>query len=357
MSFLDFLSLNWALIIVAITIVVVLLTTIQFSRRTSISLFITTFLILLLSVVNYIETYLGTLTTFNIWRAVLTAIKYSIPPFVLAQVGLVIFDSKSKLRFLAYIPGLLLLILCLVSISTGIVFYFTDTNSFQRGPLGYSPFIVDGLGLAFLIYCIVRKGIMSYEDIVPIAFIGLCSIFAIVSPLVLQDSFEQWVPTTIAVGVLVYCIFLLQQLTKRDPMTKLLNRQTYYNDIEKKENLTKVVIFIDMNGLKKINDSEGHVAGDNAILKLSECLIKSTRYADRVYRIGGDEFIIFSRNKDNESVDSLINRIKTSIKDAGVSASIGYCVVENGMSYDEAYKKADEMMYIEKNEYYKTLDE
>ena len=356
MSFEGYLAFNWPLVLIVVAIIVVVNTTVLFSKRYLYCLLISALLILSLSIVDYIENYLSNLESFTIWRSILTAFKYSLLPFVLS------FAGYSKNRFswkgvlLTHGPAILFLILCFVSIPTGIVFGFnTNNNSFIRGPLGYLPFIVPILYLGFLIFLEVKGGKRGFDDLLPIISIAVFASLATILPLFLDSVFERWVYTTIAVGLLMYCIFQLQQISKHDALTGLLNRQTYYHDVSKHVNGIKCIISIDMNGLKIVNDTDGHEAGDKALVNIAKALIEATSTKERVYRMGGDEFIVLSK-RNKEDVEILVDRIRLKMKENKCNVSIGYAYRVTGMKYGEAFKVADEMMYIEKNKYYSSLD-
>ena len=138
-------------------------------------------------------------------------------------------------------------------------------------------------------------------------------------------------------------------------MTQLLNRQAYYNDITQKPQDISSVISLDMNGLKTINDTYGHAAGDKAIKTLAECVFQSLKSRQLPYRIGGDEFAILCRRTSLEETREIAEKIRDLAEDSGISCSIGYCIRESsGMSIGEMLAKADEMMYAEKARYYQT---
>ena len=360
MSFLNYLTTNWALLLIFVLIIVVVSTTVQFSKRTFFVLIIAGVLILALSIVDYIETYFANLDTFNIWRAILSAFKYAIPSFILCQVGIMILErAKIQYRLLIYIPATIHLILCLISINTGIIFYFhKDGNAFARGPLGYLPFILSGLYLFFLIAILIKGGLENRDDIIPFIFLVFFVVLAILLPIIWGSDFQPLFCTTAAIGLLTYCIFLLQQLSKRDPLTSLLNRSSFYHDSDMYETRIRVVISIDMNGLKNINDVQGHIAGDNALKKLANCLKKATTKHERIYRIGGDEFIILSVNDNINEVKGVIERIRFLTTSSHISVAIGYGYREKGSSitFDNIYRLADKTMYSDKNSYYESVE-
>ena len=115
---------------------------------------------------------------------------------------------------------------------------------------------------------------------------------------------------------------------------------------------------VDLDGLKKINDEQGHEVGDDYI-KLSVNIIKdSIREKDSIIRMGGDEFLVILTETDSEGVRSVIERIRENMKknnesnvDYKVSMSLGYATMVNGeKDVEDVIKEADEKMYEEKKE-------
>lgn len=81
--------------------------------------------------------------------------------------------------------------------------------------------------------------------------------------------------STLFASVLVlYYLFIYTKTAKADTLTGLLNRQCYYADAQKERDRITCVVSVDMNDLKKINDSQGHEAGDLALMTVSKCLSK-----------------------------------------------------------------------------------
>jgi len=110
-----------------------------------------------------------------------------------------------------------------------------------------------------------------------------------------------------------------------------------------------------MNGLKAINDSQGHAAGDEALVTLALCLLRAVRHGQSVYRIGGDEFVIVCRSASLQDVLSLVDRVRKSIGETAYSCSLGYCFTEEkNHDIDGMLRESDRMMYAEKARYYQT---
>ena len=146
-----------------------------------------------------------------------------------------------------------------------------------------------------------------------------------------------------------------------DELTGCLNRHAYETDINKLD-LKKEWIYIslDLNCLKRINDTYGHAAGDEMICAAAACMTASFGEFGKVYRIGGDEFAVIVAQKPDE-FDSMKNEFDSSVskwRGKNVdSMTISYgCVGSLEEDWENIYdiaKEADRRMYESKARYYR----
>ena len=140
-----------------------------------------------------------------------------------------------------------------------------------------------------------------------------------------------------------------------DSLTGVGNRRAMEDFEKNRLDRTKPLGFImcDINGLKKVNDTKGHEAGDTMITEISKALVE-TFGADRVFRFGGDEFMVYMLDTCEKEMDYKIERFNLLTSEKGYSASIGsvYCD-DRSMSLGDIKKKADALMYSAKKNYYK----
>ena len=146
-----------------------------------------------------------------------------------------------------------------------------------------------------------------------------------------------------------------------DELTKCFNRRAYDSDMEKLDlNTEWAYISLDLNGLKQSNDSLGHSAGDELICAASNCMKFAFASYGKIYRIGGDEFVVWIQNSVS-NLDSILQVFDSTIHEwhgkYSNSISVSYGVVKSSeQSFDsvqEISKLADERMYKRKSEYYK----
>ena len=141
-----------------------------------------------------------------------------------------------------------------------------------------------------------------------------------------------------------------------DALTGFKNRKAYYKDIalierdEDKKNHPVGVVFADVNGLKQINDSMGHNAGDSLIASVAEKLASVFSKA-RWYRFGGDEFVILSFDENETIFRDKLQKL-AGLWQEDCSASIGSVWVEHARDIENSVSLADEKMYQDKIRHY-----
>lgn len=346
----DYLLQNWPLILILLAFIISLVTTVFLEKKIIIRMYILIAAVFLLSIVVFVEFSLTENADLKWLRTILMAIRYSATPLIIAQI---IYTLVNRLRWFIFIPALALVIVNVVSIFTGIVFSIDDSNALHRGPLGFLPFIMVGLYGILLVYLLIKRSNKSVMEIVYISFLTFALASGVILPFIFQGDYASIFCIIIAVALFSYFEFSVLQLTKKDALTGLLNRHAFYSDISFDAKNITAIISIDMNGLKKINDNDGHAAGDKALIILSYCFSRSLKNKQYGYRIGGDEFIIICRKTPEKDVLNLIELIRQYIKETPYSCSIGYSLnIDGNKHIDDILKESDEMMYQEKEKYY-----
>ena len=350
MSFYDFIKTNWDMILILTAMIVMIATTVHLSTKQRVNMFVIIGLLSVLTVATYVENYLGNAETYSIWRSVLSSVKYIIPSLILAFIP---FTLLNNVKMWVFIPAGVNAALSIISIWVELIFGFdTELNSFRRGPIGYFPFAVAVLYICFILFLMLRQSHRGLTDILPVVFFIFSSFCNVAMPLWMLFDFESLFCISIAINLFIFYVYVIQQITKKDPLTGLLNRQSYYSDVAHSVDDVEAVVSIDMNGLKATNDGEGHAAGDLALKTLADCFIRAATFGQRVYRVGGDEFMIVCFHGDENDVRALISRVDANVSKTKYSVAIGYAMKKDGMSVDEAANVADARMYEMKSSYY-----
>ena len=155
----------------------------------------------------------------------------------------------------------------------------------------------------------------------------------------------------------------LETLADTDPLLGILNRRAFVRELDRAIAITdryghpSSLLFIDLDGLKKINDAKGHSAGDAVLAAIAKTLSENIRQTDSLGRLGGDEFsIILSHTNlsDAEKKASILERAISALElnydgeKLPASVSIGVVELAGDLTSDHAIESADRRMYERK---------
>jgi diguanylate cyclase (GGDEF)-like protein len=139
-----------------------------------------------------------------------------------------------------------------------------------------------------------------------------------------------------------------------DELTGCLNRRGWDDLVAGEETrcrrhgLRAVVLSVDLDGLKQINDVDGHHAGDEALRRCAHALTASVRSHDRVARCGGDEFAILAVESDLTALSGVERRVAAALEEHGVTASVGSAALSGTGTIAAAWHEADARMLARK---------
>jgi diguanylate cyclase (GGDEF)-like protein len=155
----------------------------------------------------------------------------------------------------------------------------------------------------------------------------------------------------------------LEQLADQDPLAPIANRRAFVRELSRmlsfaeRYSTPSSIVYFDVNGLKGINDTYGHSAGDAVLSQVANTLTKNVRDSDFVARLGGDEFGVILTYTDAETAkakaDSLAQMISeqaTPWKDQMLRVSVAYGIYsfKGGEDVAHALEAADKAMYAHK---------
>lgn len=147
----------------------------------------------------------------------------------------------------------------------------------------------------------------------------------------------------------------LAHLSFHDTLTSFYNRNRFMKDSEalQDSHIPVGVVYLDVNGLKDVNDKRGHSYGDRLLMEAAKRL-KEVFYNADLYRIGGDEFVVICRNTDEQAFRERLQELKKRFReDNDCRAAIGsqWCAELGDM--DDITSQADALMYEDKKEFYR----
>ena len=143
-------------------------------------------------------------------------------------------------------------------------------------------------------------------------------------------------------------------MSYRDSLTNLYNRNKFMQLLEQgtKEKMQRVgAAYMDLNGLKEINDRKGHEAGDAFIKKATGVITEV--FGDSAYRLGGDEFAVVMMGTEQAEFLTKINEMQEKMQLQDISISVGTLWETECEDLEEMVKAADARMYETKKAHYR----
>ncbi|WP_249301922.1 sensor domain-containing phosphodiesterase [Qiania dongpingensis] len=147
----------------------------------------------------------------------------------------------------------------------------------------------------------------------------------------------------------------LSTLSFHDTLTSFYNRNKYMQDLEmlSRENSPVGIVYLDVNGLKEVNDRLGHSEGDRLLIRAADKM-KSVFRKDDCYRVGGDEFVIISLNISEEMFGEKVAELRRSFEyEDECRAAIGSRWSDSALNINQIVADADASMYEDKKLFYR----
>ncbi len=284
--------------------------------------------------------------------------------------------NKKKLRYvdaIGTVPFLVGVVLLIVSIFNGMIFSLSDSNHTVMGPLYILLPLSAFIYFIIIIIVSIINAIKAKSSVTRrYALTLIASIIFLIIWVLLDDNFDRITIIPIAIFSVIFFMFvsLQQNSIYTDALTQMNNRRrameffTSQKDSISQNNSLYVFLF-DINYFKEINDTYGHVEGDEALIILASAIKKSfVSHNGFSSRYGGDEFMCAWRKQNDSSTDP--NEIVYEIREASrkrckelekpydLSISVGIVEFSDfNMTFDECVKKVDEALYEDKKRYHK----
>ena len=236
---------------------------------------------------------------------------------------------------------------CNILVATKQLFFIDGQNHYHRGNLFFLYLIAYLCAVAYLFYETLQysqKGFLQHKFfafLLGVSFLVSCSI-QVFNPEVYVTRI------TVIICLCIYYVHILDLTTLFDKLTGVLNQGTYLRKIKKLKE-EQVLIIMDIDDFKNVNDTYGHRSGDKCLTILAKAIRLSFENHGQCYRIGGDEFAIVLGKHQN--AEKLIERFNKMVEDLfknmpyRISVSIGYCKYEQDDSVEAVVRRADANMY------------
>jgi diguanylate cyclase (GGDEF)-like protein len=154
----------------------------------------------------------------------------------------------------------------------------------------------------------------------------------------------------------------LEVLASKDALTNVSNRRTMLEELERarhafeREQRTYGLLILDLDHFKQVNDRYGHLAGDQVLVKLARLLEQHVRKNDRLFRYGGEEFVLLAMPADPAGLSAMAEKLRVMVEQSvddsrghSITVSIGGAVLRREESIDGWFARADTALYVAKN--------
>lgn len=260
----------------------------------------------------------------------------------------------SKNKLLA-IPLIINVIISIATYWTGWIFYIDPQGQYFRGDYFFIQLTINMFYYILLIVAIfINNDDYDSDDIMFLSSIFTLPVIAIIIQIAIPKYYLIWV--TVALSLMLYYIFLRELQFKFDLTSGIKNRRAFANkmlQLNKSKKNTAIVV-LDLNDLKKINDSSGHDKGDEIINKSAKILQESFDNVGTPYRIGGDEFSVLCVNSSKDQVEAALDKMQNLLEgynntnDLKIVFGYGYHLYTGNENIFEVFESADKKMYQHK---------
>ena len=270
---------------------------------------------------------------------------------------------KSAVMIVFEIIGGVIVIMALSSPVTGWLYKVSLDGSFEKGtyqPIAALYLIAGFIALIVINFKKYRK--CEKEDIIRMIFLFSLEAIAILLQLFEAEMFQDGFIGS-ALLIILYYDFVIEIESKYDGLTETGSYtyfKSYTDRIDKRG--PYLLLMFDVNGLKHANDTMGHEAGDKLISAVGHGIKEAVDSSGKVFRIGGDEFMVILPTDDEEHGKEILEKteeiFKKESKELGmnISAASGMAIRHVDEYVRDAKKRADEAMYACKQLYYQQLD-
>ena len=281
----------------------------------------------------------------------LKAIEFSLTPVIPVLLGINIGYEQIGKKITVFLG--LNVLFEIVSAQSGFIFYYDASNTYHHGPYFWLYMMFCMIGMVFAIYAHMEISKNYYRKnriLIPSSLIFLC--LASLSQVYEGALKMNW----LCGGIVVFVSYVLygEIIQQTDSVTGLMNRRSFESMLSGL-NHNAVLLFLDVDQFKKINDRYGHAAGDQCLRVIGKGIYRIYGKEGFCYRIGGDEFcVILEIGCELEGLrqrfDNYLINQRTNV-DFLPDVSMGHAEFHAGIDHvSDVMKMADQAMYDDKNE-------
>ncbi len=269
------------------------------------------------------------------------------PLLLLALIWAMDQKRSNGIKLCMGIPAIINAVLVLFNIQNHWLFSISEDGSVHLGKLAAIPAIVFVVYGLYIVYRALKDA--QKEDGSEHALIVICILmiaYAVAAEILVQNRYVIGETLNLIVCIYYFCKVMLTY--KRDALTKLALRHNLNFELKDLHNFSYIVSLIDVDNFKMINDKYGHEKGDEVLVTVVETVKEHLLKRCRMYRYGGDEFVILSRKATKEEITQMFEDINKELKNKDLRISYGVIEHAPGQDSKECLVAADEAMYENK---------
>ena len=281
-----------------------------------------------------------------------TCMVYLMMPVALISFSTIYAHIKRKVRHYVGLDAIILLAIAdVANIFFPILFYHEDSQMIFL-PMGFWLHILCFVAFIILLIDLINEQSVDYEDTFLVTFVGITMLIGLLASWINYDVKTLWI--AIGISYLLTYLAIAELYNKRDAITGLPNRNAFekFSAYIKKDYSS--ILMVDMNSLKKYNDTMGHITGDKYIYATAKTIDDAFAGHGKLYRVGGDEFCLVSKSSKEELTEIAEQILRTGCckKEYGdfpISFAYGIATRAEGDSLSDVFAKADQLMYENKS--------
>ncbi|WP_414840380.1 GGDEF domain-containing protein [Carnobacterium sp. TMP28] len=272
---------------------------------------------------------------------------------------------SKKIRLLVVIPAIISIYLCILSIYNKKIFYIDQDNLYQRGELFWlNAALYYSYSVGTYAQIISKRKNIRKKDYYSLLTFAVVPVMAGILQTI--DTSKSYLWLGISISALIIFLNIQNGEISEDYLTGVYNRRQL--DLYLKNSIRELkkdellgMIMIDLNDFKEINDTYGHIEGDQALKYTANILIDSFRTGDFISRYAGDEFVVVMKLESKKDKDECINHLRENLKEFNqtrttpykISFGLGYATYRPDlkMTADEFIIHTDKRMYRDKQRY------
>lgn len=290
-------------------------------------------------------------------NSISNAIGFAFSPLIgIALAAMFRYDDRQRMALLtiALLPNALL---ALSSPLTGQIFSVSNQNVYSRGPMFWLFVITFIYSIAVFFWANIRE--IHANRLHQRTTLIMLSIIALIGTsiqVVLPQTYTAWV--SVALGEIMYYIYLREIDFLYDPVTETLNRSAFERQLPTLSSHPTVgIIVFDVFRFKQVNDRFGHPEGDHCLKIVARAIEKGFNQTGECYRTGGDEYTVLAPSVNEAQIQDAIKRTLAALREFRAQSpaipriSYGYRIYNRDKGDDlfRVIEEADADMYAYKN--------